>query len=84
MDKSETTEADVKLDCYGLLCPMPIIETARKFKEMKVGQVLEIISTDEGIKEDIPAWCRQTGQEYLGLEEEGDVYRVYVKKIKES
>lgn len=74
--------ADEILDCYGLLCPMPIIQSANKIKEMELGQILEIVSTDAGIKEDMPAWCRQTGQEYLGLEEDGDVFKVYVKKIK--
>lgn len=76
-------KADANLDCFGLLCPMPIIQTAKKIKEMNVGEVLEVISTDKGIKEDMPAWCRQTGQEYIGLEEEGEVIKVYVKKIKE-
>jgi len=76
-------EADSKLDCFGLLCPMPIIRTAQKIKEMKKGEVLEVISTDEGIKEDMPAWCRQTGQEFLGLEEEGEVIKVYVRKLKD-
>jgi len=74
--------ADVSLDCFGLLCPVPIIQTAKAIKEMKVGEVLEIVSTDKGIKADMPAWCRQTGQEYLGMEEEGDVIKVYVKKVK--
>ncbi|NOR12923.1 MAG: sulfurtransferase TusA family protein [Candidatus Aminicenantes bacterium] len=76
-------QADKVLDCYGLLCPMPIIQTAKKIKELEVGQVLEVVSTDAGIKEDMPAWCRQTGQEYLGLEEDGEVYKVYVKKLKD-
>jgi tRNA 2-thiouridine synthesizing protein A len=76
-------KADGKLDCFGLLCPMPIIRTAQKIKEMKKGDVLEVISTDEGIKEDMPAWCRQTGQEFLGLEEEGEVIKVYVRKLKD-
>ncbi len=75
--------ADVKLDCFGLLCPVPIIQTAKKIKEMKVGQVLEVTSTDEGIKGDMPAWCRMSGQEYLGMEEGGGVIRVYVRKVKE-
>ncbi|MGB6340194.1 MAG: sulfurtransferase TusA family protein [Candidatus Aminicenantaceae bacterium] len=74
--------ADETLDCYGLLCPMPIIQTAKKIKEMELGEILEVVSTDAGIKEDMPAWCRQTGQEYLGLEEDGDIYKVYVKKVK--
>ena len=76
-------KADEALDCFGLLCPMPIIQTAQKIKGMSVGEVLEVVSTDEGIKEDMAAWCRQTGQEYLGLEEEGGIIKVYVKKIKD-
>jgi tRNA 2-thiouridine synthesizing protein A len=76
-------KADVKLDCFGLLCPMPIIQTVQKIKEMKKGEILEVTSTDAGIKEDIPAWCRQTGQEFLGLEEEGEVIKVYVRKLKD-
>jgi tRNA 2-thiouridine synthesizing protein A len=75
-------KADKTLDCYGLLCPMPIIQTAKAIKSMKAGEVLEVVSTDKGITTDMPAWCRMSGQEFLGLEEEGDVIRVYVRKIK--
>ncbi len=76
-------KADQALDCYGLLCPMPIIQTAQKIEQMKIGEVLEILSTDKGILEDMPAWCRQTGQEFLGIEQDEDVYKTYVKKIRD-
>ena len=76
-------KADVKLDCFGLLCPMPIIQTAKKIKELAIGQVLEVVSTDEGIKTDMPAWCKATGQEYLGVEGSDGEYRAYVRKAKE-
>jgi len=71
---------DSTLDCYGMLCPLPIIKIAEKLKEMKKGEVLELISTDEGIKEDIVAWCDTTGNEYLGLEEDDEIIKVFVKK----
>ena len=77
-------KADEILDCYGLLCPMPIIQTAQKIKTMKIGEVLEVISTDKGIKEDMPAWCRQTSQEFLGIEEEEDVFKVFIRKVKDN
>jgi tRNA 2-thiouridine synthesizing protein A len=73
--------ADRTLDCYGLLCPMPIIKTAQEFKNMKVGEILEVISTDDGIKHDMPAWCKTTGNEFLGVEEKEGEYRAYVKKL---
>jgi tRNA 2-thiouridine synthesizing protein A len=76
-------KADATLDCYGLLCPMPIIQTAKKIKTMKAGEVLEVLSTDAGIRQDMPAWCRTTGQEFLGLEEDGEVIKAYVRKIRD-
>ena len=80
-------QKDVVLDTLGLFCPMPIIKTSKKIKELIVGQILEVISDDEGIKKDMPAWCETTGHEYLGLEEEeanvGAIhYKAYVKKSK--
>jgi tRNA 2-thiouridine synthesizing protein A len=74
-------KADVSLDCFGLLCPMPVIKTAQLIKELKIGQVLEIVATDMGIKNDLPAWCRSTGQQYLGMEEKNGEYRAYIKKL---
>lgn len=76
-------EADQSLDCFGLLCPMPIIQTAQRLKEMKIGEVLEVITTDKGIREDLPAWCRQTGQQLIGIEEDGEIFKAYVKKVKD-
>ena len=75
-------KADATLDCIGLYCPMPIAHTANKLKELEIGQVLEILADDEGIKEDMPAWCSTTGNELLGIDEEAGQYKVYVKKSK--
>ena len=74
-------KADETLDCVGLYCPMPIVHTAKKIKELKKGQVLAVLSDDEGIKEDMPSWCNTTGNEYLGIEEENGVYRVFVRRL---
>lgn len=75
-------KADAILDTLGLYCPMPIVKTAKKIKDLKIGQVLKVISDDEGIKEDMPAWCRRTGNEFLRIEEGEGEYRVYVRKSK--
>lgn len=76
-------KADRTLDCYGLLCPMPIVKTAQEFKNMKIGETLEVLSTDVGIKSDMPAWCKTTGNEFLGIEEKEGEYKVYLKKVRE-
>jgi len=61
---------------------MPIIKTAEKVKEMQIGQILEVTANDEGIKTDMPAWCKATGQEYLGTEEKDGEYHSFLKRIK--
>lgn len=71
---------DVVLDCVGLACPMPIFKTANTIKEMQSGQVIEVQSDDDGIEKDMPAWCKMTGNEYLGLIKENGEYRAFVKK----
>ena len=79
-------ESDFTLDTLGYFCPMPIILTSKKINELSNGQVLEVVSDDEGIKKDMPAWCQTTGHEMVGLEEEASdpkrVYKAYVKKTK--
>lgn len=72
--------SDSTLDCVGLYCPLPIYQAANKLKEMAKGQVLELLADDEGIKPDMAAWCDVTGNELLGIEEDGGQYKVYVKK----
>ena len=73
-------KADHHLDCIGLYCPMPIVKTAEKIKQLNKDEILEVLADDKGIKQDMPAWCKVTGNECLGIEEENGQYRVYVKK----
>ena len=72
--------AEETLDCVGLYCPMPIVNVAKKIKEMKQGEVLEVLADDSGIKQDMPNWCKSTGNEFLGIEEKEGVYHVFVQK----
>jgi TusA-related sulfurtransferase len=72
--------SDETLDCFGLLCPMPIIKISEKIKDLRPGQVLEVIATDEGIRTDLPAWCKRTGHEFLGIEEKDGEFHGFVRK----
>lgn len=76
----KAVKPDEILDCVGLACPMPIFKTSTKIKELEPGQVLEVQSDDNGIEKDMPAWCKMTGHEYLGLLKENDEYHVYIRK----
>lgn len=71
---------DVVLDTVGLACPMPIYKASGRIKDMQPGQVLEVQSDDDGIEKDMPAWCKLTGNEYLGMTKDNGEYHVYVRK----
>jgi TusA-related sulfurtransferase len=75
---------DVKIDqvqdSVGQMCPMPIAFMARNMRKMSAGQVLEIQADDEGAKADIPAWCEQTGNDFLGSEDADGYTRYFVRK----
>jgi tRNA 2-thiouridine synthesizing protein A len=73
-------KADESLDARGLGCPMPLLKTKKKFDGLESGQVLEIVGTDPGSKNDFPNWAERTGNEYLGVVEEADFYKFYLKK----
>lgn len=70
------------LDTFGLLCPMPIIKTAARLKQMAKGDVLKVLSDDPGIKEDMPAWCVTSGNELIRIDELGGEFHAYVRRLR--
>ncbi len=60
------------LDARRLLCPMPVIRTQDKVAELQPGDLLEVVCTDPGALNDIPAWCRINGHRVVESREEGD------------
>lgn len=75
-------KTDHRLDCKGLLCPMPVIKIAKAIKEIPISQVLEMLSTDPGSKPDMEAWTKQTGHELLSSREADGVYVFLVRRTK--
>jgi len=76
------SEFNVKqtLDTSGLSCPLPVVKTKKALKDIEVGEILEMISTDAGSIPDMEAWARATGHELLESNDEGSSYRFFIKK----
>jgi Predicted redox protein, regulator of disulfide bond formation len=83
MTEMQIQESQV-LDTSGLLCPMPVIKTAKAMKTLTGGQVLKLLATDRGSVADIPAWAESTGNELLESHEEGDTFVFYLRKQEEA
>lgn len=73
-------QPDKTLDCIGLFCPMPIARTKQELDKMESSQMLEILADDPGFEKDLPAWCRMTGEKFVVMEREGDIFKGYVTK----
>ncbi len=76
-------ESDATTDIIYMMCPMHLLTIDQQMKELKIGQVLSILTDYDGALEDIPAWCAKTGNEFLGVFETSDHYKFYVKKLTE-
>ncbi|HBH62793.1 MAG TPA: sulfurtransferase TusA family protein [Nitrospiraceae bacterium] len=81
---NEPMKADSETDVIYMMCPMHLLTLDDKVKEIKVGQVLSILTDYDGALEDIPEWCSKTGNEFLGIYEDTDHYKFFIRKVKES
>jgi len=67
------------IDTQGLLCPMPVIRAQDKVEELQPGDQLEVLSSDPGALNDIPAWCRINGHTVLEKSQDGREVRVLIE-----
>uniref|UniRef100_UPI003709AFDA sulfurtransferase TusA family protein n=2 Tax=Bacillales TaxID=1385 RepID=UPI003709AFDA len=44
------------------------------------GQVIEVLATDRGSLADMQGWAKNTGHQYLGTLEDGEVLKHYLRK----
>lgn len=75
------TDFDRELDASGLHCPLPILRAKKALSDMERGQVLRVISTDQGSVKDFEAFCKQTNNPLLSSGEEGGKFIFFLKKI---
>ena len=63
--------SEYTLDARRLLCPMPVIRTQDRIRDLSDGDLLAVTCTDPGALQDIPAWCRIHGHEFVGSSQDG-------------
>ena len=73
-------KADKTVDARGTSCPGPLLAAKKAIGEIDKGQVMEVLSADEGTRRDIPKWCNKKGFEYLGTVEESGFFKIFLKK----
>lgn len=73
------------MDAVGLFCPLPVVKLKIEMEKAGLHQVVELLADDSGVREDLPAWCRETGNRLLSIKKnEEDIFVVYVEKGDEN
>ena len=70
---------DFEADFHGVACPLNYVKTKLLLEQMKSGQVLSVILNDEGVS-NVPASAEQDGHKVLLVKQEGEYWRVLIKK----
>lgn len=63
-----------EIDTRGLNCPLPILKAKKALAEMVTGQLLKVVATDTGSMRDFQAFARQTGNELVEQQTQGDEF----------
>jgi TusA-related sulfurtransferase len=67
------------LNARRLLCPLPVIRVQDKVKQLLPGDQLEVVCTDPGVMQDIPAWCRINGHKVIDANSAGHEYTIFIE-----
>lgn len=73
-------KADKLVDARSESCPGPLLAAKREISKLAKDAIMELLSSDDGTKRDIPLWCKKVGNEYLGCIDEAGYFRLFIRK----
>ena len=72
--------AEIKVDCIGETCPVPLVETRKALRKAKVGDVVEVIGTHPSSKKEIPMAVKALGLELIDIQEKDGVWKIRIQR----
>ncbi|MGB6873024.1 MAG: sulfurtransferase TusA family protein [Dehalococcoidia bacterium] len=72
--------AEIKVDCTGEICPIPLVETRKALRRAKEGDIVEVIGTHPASKKEIPMAVKALGLELIDVQEEGGMWKIRIRK----
>lgn len=77
-----TLQIDKSIDARGMACPGPLMNLIGAIRQGQVGQVFEVLSSDEGSKTDIPAWVAKARHDLLAVRLDDGYAHFLVRKAR--
>ncbi|MGH2787815.1 MAG: sulfurtransferase TusA family protein [Actinomycetota bacterium] len=75
-----TTETVHQVDARGLVCPMPTIRLGQAIRKVAIGELVEVLTDDPGSKENMAAWCKNTGHELVNRSADETTFKYVVRR----
>jgi len=72
--------ADIKVDCVGQNCPVPLVETRKALRKASPGDIVEVTGTHPSSKKEIPMAAKAMGLEVLDIKEDGNRWTIRIKR----
>ena len=72
--------AEIRVNCVGETCPVPLIETRKALRKAKEGDVVEVIGTHPPSKKEIPMAVKALGLEIIETQEKDGVWKIRIQK----
>jgi tRNA 2-thiouridine synthesizing protein A len=72
------------VDSRGTMCPGPITDLFRAYRNANIGDVIELLATDPAAKSDTEAWTKRSGNEIVAVIDEKDYIRIQVRVVKKG
>ncbi len=77
-----TAHVTRSIDARGMPCPGPLMSLIGAIREGQVDDVIEVLSSDEGSRTDIPAWVSKAGHVLVEVLDEDGFTRFVVRKVR--
>ena len=72
--------AEIRVDCIGETCPVPLVETRKALRKAAPGDIVEVVGNHPASKKEIPMAVKALGLELLEVKEEGQNWRIRIRK----
>ena len=82
--REKMAETKNEIEVYGETCPVPLVETRKAVRKASGGDTIEVRGDHPASKDEIPMAVKEMGHELLGVEEEGDGWKIRIKVVKEE
>ena len=72
--------AEIKVDCTGETCPVPLVETRKALRKAKEGDIVEVVGTHPSSKKEIPMAVKALRLELIDIQEKDGVWKIKIRR----